>query len=182
MLQQAYAEEIAMRRPLLIVAPLLLAASPAALAADAAPAAARKSGLWEITNTIGGPHPMAQTLQQCVDEKTDRLTEQSSLQEARKHCARNDVAHAGNKVVADSVCSIDGTSVTTHAEFTGDFSRSYRGDVRTSYQPPMQGVKDLQMSIAAKWLGPCLPGQQPGDVILPGGTRFNAQDLQKRAK
>jgi hypothetical protein len=38
------------------------------------------------------------------------------------------------------------------------------------------------MTINAKWLGPCKPGQKPGDIVMPGGMKINPQDYQKRAK
>ena len=60
-------------RTTLIATSLLLAAG----IATAADAPARKSGLWEVTNNMSGPHPMTTTMQQCVDEKTDKLTEQT---------------------------------------------------------------------------------------------------------
>lgn len=170
-----------MRRTALALSILLVAAGAAA-----ADAPARKSGLWEITNRMGGPHPMTQTMQQCVDEKTDKLTEQAGAQEARKNCSKNEVRREGGKVIADSVCKFDGTTATTRAEFSGDFSSSYRGDIRTTYSPPMEGMKEMQMNLAAKWLGPCKAGMKPGDVVMPGmpgmpgGMKFNAAEMQKQ--
>jgi hypothetical protein len=167
-----------MRRAVLVLCPLLLATG----LATAADAPARKSGLWEMTNNMQGPMAMTQTMQQCIDEKTDKLTEQNGMQEAQKHCSKNEVSRSGNKVVSDSVCKFEGTTATTHAEFTGDFGSSYRGDIKTTYNPPMQGMAGMQMTISAKWLGPCKPGQKPGDVIMPGGMKFNAADMQKGMK
>ncbi|MCP5268777.1 MAG: DUF3617 family protein [Zoogloeaceae bacterium] len=171
-----------MRRSMLILTPLLLAAG----IASAADAPARKSGLWEITTNMSGPMPMAQTAQQCIDEKTDKLTEQGDMKEMEKHCSKNTVTRSGNKVISDSICKFDGTTATTHGEFTGDFGSNYRGDVKTTYNPPMHGMSGMQMSISAKWLGPCKPGMKPGDIIMqgmpgmPGGMKFNAADMQKQ--
>lgn len=170
-----------MRRALFVLCPLLLAPGIAA----AAEAPARKSGLWEMTNVMSGAHSMTQTMQQCVDEKTDKLTEQSGMKEAQQHCSKNEITRSGNKVISDSVCKFEGTTATTHAEFTGDFGSNYRGDIKTTYSPPMQGMAGMQMAITAKWLGPCKPGMKPGDVIMqgmpgmPGGMKFNPADMQK---
>lgn len=172
-----------MRTPL-IAASLLLAAS----LASAGDAPARKSGLWEITNSMAGPQPMTTTLQQCVDEKTDKLTEQGGPREAKQSCSKNEISHSGGKVIADSVCKFDGTTATTHAEFSGDFTSNYRGDIRTTYAPPMHGRKESQMTITAKWLGPCKAGMKPGDVVMqgipgmPGGMKFNPADMQKQMR
>ena len=167
-----------MRLAIVIATILLLAAS----AASAADAPRRKSGLWEITNTMGGSHPMSNTMQQCVDEKTDKLTEQGGQREMQKQCSKNDIKREGSKVISDSICKVDKMTVTTHAEFSGDFGSSYRGDIKATYNPPMNGMKDMQMTLTAKWLGPCKPGQKPGDIVMPGGMKFNPQDYQKRTK
>jgi hypothetical protein len=175
-----------MRHALMIASSLLLAAGMA----TAADAPARKSGLWEITNNmnVGGPQPMATTMQQCVDEKTDKLTEQTGQREAQKNCSKNDVSRSGNKVVVDSVCKFENTTATTHAEFSGDFGSNYRGDIKTSYNPPMHGMKDSAMTITAKWLGPCKPGMKPGDIVMQGmpgmpqGMKINPADYQKQMR
>ncbi|HEX5803717.1 MAG TPA: DUF3617 family protein [Azospira sp.] len=173
-----------MRRATFALASLLLATGVAA----AVDAPARKSGLWEITNNMSGPYPMAQTMQQCIDEKTDKMTEQSGAQEARKHCSKNEIRREGNKVVSDSICQFDGTTATTHGEFSGDFGSNYRGDIRTTYSPPMQGMKEMKMSVSARWLGPCKPGMKAGDIIMPGmpgmpgGMKMNPADMQKQMR
>jgi hypothetical protein len=176
-------KEIPMRKSL-VAASLVLAASLAC----AADAPARKSGLWEITNNMAGPQAMTTTMQQCVDEKTDRLTEQGGKRDAKQNCSKNEISHSGGKVISDSVCKFDGTTATTHAEFSGDFASNYRGDIRTTYSPPMQGRKESQMTITAKWLGPCKAGMKPGDVVMPGipgmpgGMKFNPADMQKQMR
>jgi len=167
--------------PLPLLSPLtLLSLIAMPLVAVAADAPARKSGLWEITTSMAGPHAMSQTMQQCVDEKTDKLTENAGMQEARQNCSKNDIRREGSKVVTESVCKFEGTTATTRGEFTGDFASNYRGDIRSSYNPPMQGMKDMQMTIAAKWLGPCKAGMKPGDVMMPGGMKFNAAEMPRQ--
>jgi len=176
-----------MRRTTLAFVPLLAAVGLAATSglAAAADAPARKSGLWEITNNMSGAYAMTQTMQQCVDASTDKLTEQGGMREAQKHCSKNEVRRQGGKVVTDSVCKFEGTTATSHGEFSGDFSSSYRGDINTTYNPPMQGMQGMKMSISAKWLGPCKAGMKPGDVVMqgmpgmPGGMKFNPADMQK---
>lgn len=166
-----------------LIAILLASISGLGAASDAP---ARKSGLWEMTNSMSGSHAM--TMQQCVDEKTDRLTEQMGEREAKQSCTKNEVKKSGGKVIIDSVCRIEGTTATTHGEFSGDFGSNYRGDIRTSYSPPMHGMKESQMTISAKWLGPCKPGMKPGDVVMqgmpgmPGGMKFNPADMQRQMR
>jgi len=108
-------------RKTLIATTLLLAAG----FANAADAPARKSGLWEMTNNMSGPQPMTTTMQQCVDEKTDKLADQPG--DMKQNCSKNDISRSGGKVIVDSVCKFEGTTATTHAEFSGDFGSNYRG-------------------------------------------------------
>lgn len=35
------------------------------------------------------------------------------------------------------------------------------------------------MTILAKWLGPCVAGQKPGDVMMGNGMKMNVLDIQK---
>lgn len=168
--------------PRILAASIVTATLITAGSAAAADTPKRKSGLWEITNSMSGQYQMKTTMQQCVDQNTDKLMEQNGRKEAEKNCSRNDTKQEGGKVIVDSVCQFEGTTATTHAEFSGDFGSNYRGDIKTTYNPPMQGMKEMQMSIAAKWLGPCAAGQKPGDIIMPGGMKINPADFQKPRK
>jgi hypothetical protein len=33
------------------------------------------------------------------------------------------------------------------------------------------------MTQEARWLGPCKPGQKPGDIIMPGVGKLNMEEL-----
>jgi len=137
----------------------------------------RKPGLWEVKMQVPGmPQPMVS--QQCIDEKTDDLMQ--SQGQAKQQCSKNVMRRDGDKVIAESACKFDGTTATTTAVFTGDFSRSYRGEIATTYSPPMQGMKSSKQTMEAKWLGACKPGQKPGDVIMPGMGSMNIQDMMKK--
>jgi hypothetical protein len=40
-------------------------------------------------------------------------------------------------------------------------------------------MKSSKQSMEAKWLGPCKPGQKPGDVIMPGMGSMNINEMMK---
>jgi hypothetical protein len=146
--------------------------------AFAADMPARKPGLWEVKMTMAGmPQPM--TSQQWIDAKADDLMQQQGAAQAKQQCSKNTMRREGDKIVVESVCKFDGTTATTTAVFTGDFSRAYHGEVNTTYAPPMQGMKSSKQVLDAKWLGACKPGQKPGDVIMPGMGTVNVQDMMK---
>lgn len=151
---------------------LFLACS--ALAADLPK---RKSGLWEM-KMITADMP-ALSSQMCVDQKTDDLL--ASEHQEKMSCTKNDVRRDGGKVVVDSVCKIEGITATTHSVIFGNFDSAYRVESKSTYNPPLAGLKEGNVVIDAKWLGPCKTGQKPGDVVTPGAGGFNLEELMKKA-
>ena len=51
--------------------------------------------------------------------------------------------------------------------------------MRTTFDPPMQGMKEMTQKIDARWVGACKPGQKPGDVVMEGRSSMNMQELMK---
>ncbi|MBI3576173.1 MAG: DUF3617 family protein [Gammaproteobacteria bacterium] len=144
----------------------------------------RKPGLWEIKMTSDAGHgggPMVS--QHCIDAKTDDLMQQRTQGMDKQACSKNSVRRESGKVIAESVCKFGETTATTRAVFSGDFSSNYRGDIHSTYSPPMMGMKEAKQTLEAKWLGACKPGQKPGDVIMPGmpgGGKFNMDEMMKK--
>ena len=138
----------------------------------------RKPGLWEIKMTSDASHgggPMVS--QHCIDAKTDDLLQQRTQGMGKQACSKNSVRSEGGRLVAEAVCKIGNSTATTRAVFSGNFGSDYRGEIHTTYQPPTMGMKESHQKIEARWLGPCKPGQKPGDVIMPGAGTFNVPDL-----
>ncbi len=137
----------------------------------------RKPGLWEVK--VSSPQKGGKTLtsQQCIDETTDSLLLQRGQDAAESACSKNSVRSEDGHLVAEAVCRIGNSTATTRAVFSGNFGSEYRGEIHTTYQPPMMGMKESHQKIEARWLGPCKPGQNPGDVIMPGAGTFNLPDL-----
>jgi hypothetical protein len=166
------------RRIASIVSTLALAAAllPSPASADDLPK--RKSGLWEIKMSMAGMPTGMGPMQTCVDEKSDDITQQQAQAQAKKSCSRNDIKREGDRVLVHSVCQFDKTTATSDAVFSGRFDAGYRGDIKTTYSPPLAGHKEAQMTIEAKWLGPCKAGQKPGDVMVNGKT-FNRSAMSQ---
>ena len=154
---------------------LVLSIGYGVAAAASADAPQRKSGLWEMKMSGG------MTMQQCVDQKSDDI---SKMQEAKSNCTKNVVRREGEKIVAESVCKMEGTTATTRTVFTGKLDSAYKGEIRSTYDPPLQGMRESSSTIEAKWLGPCLAGQKAGDMVMPGmpGGMPNMGELMKRGQ
>lgn len=139
----------------------------------------RKSGLWQITNSSPGMPGGSMTMQHCIDEKTDDMMRQSMGSAAEMQCSKQDIKKEADRIVINSVCKLGATTATTKAVFSGKFDSNYRAEISSTYDPPLMGRKDGMAVLEAKWLGPCKPGQKPGDIVMPNGMTINPANMPK---
>jgi len=85
------------------------------------------------------------------------------------------------RAVFDSVCKYGTTTATTRGVFVGDPSSRYTFESKTTFDPPMGGIKEGVTKGTGQWMGPCTAGMKPGDIVLPNGSRFNINDARKAA-
>ncbi len=137
----------------------------------------RKAGLWEVRMGVDGKSA-GQVIQQCIDATTDQMMQSSAGPISAQACPKRDVQKSGDTVTIDSVCSFNGKTATSHAVITGSFDSAYTMNVTSKSDAIPAGSN---MTIQAKWLGPCAADQKPGDMIMPGGFKVNILDLQKRS-
>jgi hypothetical protein len=103
---------------------------------------------------------------------------------AERNCQKRDMQNNGGNITVDSVCQFGDATITSHAIVSGDFNSAYTVQINSTRQGglPVPGVApgaESHMTIAAKWLGPCATGQNPGDVIMGSGMKMNVLELQK---
>ena len=155
----------------------LLATAPAARADDLP---TRKAGLWEMKIVkVGGSVP-EMTMQHCTDPATDKDMSNSVSPLAKQICSKQDVRKTATGYITDSVCSVAGVSMTTHAEIVGDFNSGYTvTSTSHSDKGPTGKPLDATTRIEAKWVGDCKPDQKPGDILMPGGFKLNVKDAEK---
>lgn len=158
---------------------LTLLAALLAGTASAADVPRRKSGLWEVRTQMAGV-PSQGPMQMCVDQASDNLMQERAKE--KTNCPVMDVSRAAAKVTIHSVCKFDATTATTDAVITGDFDSNYRNDMQIRYNPPQHGMSEMKMMQEARWLGPCKPGQKPGDIMMPGMPPVNAGNMQEMMK
>lgn len=139
----------------------------------------RKSGLWEITTSMQGMPKGMGPIQHCIDQNSDNLMQQNA-EKFKQQCSATDIKQQGDKITVHSVCKMESTTTTTDAVFTGAFDSAYRGDIKTRFNPPLHGMAESKMAIAAKWVGACKPGQKPGDIVMPGLGNFNLDDAMTK--
>jgi hypothetical protein len=140
----------------------------------------RKAGLWEMKIVKTGSKLPDMTMKHCTDPTTDKEMNNSVSPLAKQICSKQDVVKTATGFVSDSVCTVAGVSMTTHAEIVGDFDSGYTVTSNThSDKGPTGNPLDTTTTIEAKWVGDCEPGQKPGDIVMPGGFKLNVKDAEK---
>lgn len=158
---------------LLFVLTLAMAAAHAA----STDAPKRRPGLWQQTVTTTGIAVPPQSMSICTDEKTDALV--AARAGESKDCQQQSVRREGATVVVEAVCRSGDTTIRTHGRFEGDFTTRYAGELRSTFDPPMQGMREMLQRIEARWVGPCKPGQKPGDVVMEGMGGMNIKEMMQ---
>jgi hypothetical protein len=156
-----------------------LCAAGGAAALDYPP---RKPGLWEMSIGEAGGKTPPQVMQQCIDAATDQLLRDMGQGMNKDMCSKNELRADGPRLVVDSVCKIGTSTATTHSVMTGDFGSAYRMEMKSRYNPPLGGRAEADTLIESKWVGPCKPGQKPGDVVTGNGMKMNVLDMMKGRK
>ena len=143
----------------------------------------RRPGLWEV-RSVGAESSGQPPTRQCVGEHADTAAHHlDRTVGVRGSCTFGAFRRAGTAWLAESVCREARTVVTSRAIASGDFAEAYRIDTLVSYDPPLGGVRrEDKDALEAHWLGPCAPGQKPGDIVVPGMGTLNMNDGAFRAE
>jgi hypothetical protein len=159
-----------------------------ALAAIATPAAAqempaRKAGLWDMKMTFEGRNLPAQTMQHCIDATTDKAMQDMSAGTQAQNCSKRETKKVGDTIVMDSVCNFGTGTTTSHGVVSGDFNSAYAIKIASQREggPAIPNMPaETNVTIEAKWAGPCKADQKPGDIMMANGMKMNVSDMQKR--
>ena len=147
--------------------------------ARAVEAPVRKAGLWEMKVVRTGSPMPEMTMQHCTDEATDKAMSTGFAPASNETCSKHDLQKTATGYASDSVCSIGGMSITSHADIVGDYNSAYTVKSTSRSERPPAPPRDSIMTIEAKWLGACKPDQKPGDIVMPGGYKMNIKDAEK---
>jgi hypothetical protein len=139
----------------------------------------RKAGLWEMKMVRTGSSVPDMTMQHCTDATTDKQMS-TSFSPGKETCAKQDIQKTAAGFVSDTVCSVAGMTITSHAEITGDFNFAYTvKSTSHSEGGPANITRDSTTTVEAKWVGACKADQKPGDIVMPGGMKMNILELDK---
>ena len=141
--------------------------------ADKAPQAAETSaaempagpmpGLWRVTTRIGGmPAGMEPpSVETCIREAKFEMP-QGTPESPGMTCEQQSFRREGDAMVGHMVCtSADGVRTVTDTRVTGDYSRNYTMEVKSTMTPaPTPSMAEVSMVMTAERLGDC-PAEPP---------------------
>jgi hypothetical protein len=138
----------------------------------------RKAGLWEMKMVRTGGAMPDMTMQHCTDASSDKQMS-TSFSPGKETCSKQDIQKTATGYVSDSVCSVAGMTITSHAEITGDFNSAYTVKSTSRSEGALISTpRDSTTTIEAKWVGDCKADQKPGDIVMPGGMKMNVMDIK----
>lgn len=137
-----------------------------------------KPGLWETTTVAtraDGKAPQVSTL--CLDDSVQRDMVRMSMGMMAGMCSKHDFKSTGNKVTSVAVCDLGGSRMQSKAVMTLNGNTAYRTEAHATFDPPFMGSRESSSVIEGRHVGPCKPGQKPGDLTLPGGKTVNIRQM-----
>ena len=139
-----------------------------------------KSGLWELTRSIGAQPETQRVTTMCLDESVQSEMREFGLGVAKELCSKSDRRLEGNRLIIDAVCKLGTTTMTTHSVMTFSGNTAYHTEASATYDPPLKNMTEATSSIDARWAGECPPGQQPGDIKLESGQTINIKSMIRK--
>ncbi len=127
----------------------------------------RKPGLWQMAMSSTGGPGVSVNAEMCVDAATAADFDVQAGKHS-KDCTNSRLTPTGNGWTFQSVCKMDGRTMTSQGVVTGDMSSDYAMVVTTRMDPPSGMPADTTTRIQAKWQGPCPAGMKPGAMKLGG--------------
>lgn len=164
-------------------------ADPAATSAPAATASPAsgprlKPGLWRVAATGDGPQGESRM---CLDEAAQARMNVIGAQAAPGSCQATETRpRPGGGWTFRTSCDMSalggGTSV-TEGEITGDLNSGYssRSTVTTTGAEVTHMNRAVTIASTGTYEGPCPADMKPGDIEIPGGTRFNMVEMADMA-
>jgi hypothetical protein len=139
-----------------------------------------KAGLWEVARAGSQQPDRRQTTMMCLDESVQAEMREFGMGVAKDLCTQNQRNFEGNRMTTSAVCKMGQTTITSKSVMTFTGNTAYHTEGSATYDPPMMNMKETKFAVDAKWIGPCKPGQQPGDMTLDTGQTINIKSFMKK--
>jgi len=135
-----------------------------------------KPGLWELAHTSDNApqHPTTATV--CLDDSVQKEMFALGNGAMQGMCSKHDFRMSGRRATGDFVCDMGGSTMHSKSTMVMNGDSAYRTEIHTTYSPALMGMSKINTILTARRLGPCRPGQRPGDMTTPDGHTFNIRD------
>lgn len=158
-----------------------LAAASLGNAAMAEELPAPKAGLWEskIVSGDGGTAPIG-GYKQCMD---GQINMEALMKMTGGMCDLQWKRTGADRIETETSCKMGHISAEGRGVIVGDFNTMVRVESKTRVtmagMPTALATQEQSMVMEARWVGPCEPGQKPGDMIMPDGRVMNMKEMEK---
>jgi hypothetical protein len=160
---------------------LALALFAATAAAGAQDFPKLRAGLWEVTTATARSDAQAPRLTtMCLDDSVQQEMYKMSTGMMSGMCSKHDIKVTSGKVTTIANCDLGVTKMQSQSVMTLTGNNAYHTEAHATFDPPMNGMKESNTVIEGKHVGACKPGQQPGDMTLPGGQTINIRQMMGR--
>lgn len=116
-------------------------------------------GLWRVTTRVAGMPAGAEAppVETCIREATFEPPQDATPQAPGMTCDQQSFRRDGDAMVGHIVCtSADGVRTVTDTRVTGDYTRNYTMEVRSTTTPaPIPEMAEVSMVMTAERLGDC---------------------------
>lgn len=138
-----------------------------------------KPGLWEMTRSTdhAGDHPDTTTM--CLDATVQKEMFDMGAGAMKGMCSKHDFRLSGGRGTGDFVCDMGGSKMHSKSVMLMNGDTGYRTQIHTTYDPPFMGMTQIDTVVTARRVGPCKPGQRPGDMTMANGRTVNIRDVLK---
>ena len=136
-----------------------------------------KPGLWEMERSADRPTGGPSRTTMCLDDSVQKDMFTMGVGAMQGMCSKHDFNWSGNRATGDFVCDMGGSRMHSKSTMLLTGNSAYRTEIDTTYDPPFMGQARTKMVIDARNVGPCRPGQSPGDIVMPNGQTMNMRDV-----
>lgn len=142
----------------------------------------RKPGLWQITNTVdGAASPMPMTI--CVDAALgEKMSQMAGQMSNDIKCAQRDIRGTPTGAAIDQVCTMNGTTMTSHIEIVSTSDAAFQQTIDSTYSPAMMGRTKSKVIMNGQWQGACPADMKAGDMSMPGGVKMNIYKMMEAGR
>ena len=144
----------------------------------------REPGLWEISITSGNSQA-PQGMKECIDSATDAKMMQMGTDITKSMngtCSQQELKKTASGFESNSECKMMGSTIKSKATFSGDFKRTYFGEIVSTFTPPLMGQSTSTTKITAKHTGSCGADMKPGEIIMANGMKMNMNEAVGNVK